>query len=45
MRLAALVIFGTPYVLLAIGRLRPFRLDRTGIAIGRHDPHRYPAVR
>jgi len=33
MRDVALTIFGTTYVLLAIGRLRPFRLDRTGISI------------
>jgi Na+/H+ antiporter NhaD/arsenite permease-like protein len=33
MRDAALVIFGVTYLLLAIGRLPPFRLDRTGIAI------------
>ncbi len=33
MRDVALVIFGITYLLLAIGRLRPFRLDRTGISI------------
>jgi Na+/H+ antiporter NhaD/arsenite permease-like protein len=33
MRSTALLIFGVTYLLLAIGRLRPFRLDRTGIAI------------
>jgi len=33
MRDLALVIFATTYLLLAIGRLPPFRLDRTGIAI------------
>ena len=33
MRDLALVIFGVTYLLLAIGRLRPFRLDRTGISI------------
>jgi hypothetical protein len=33
MRTLALVIFGITYLLLAVGRLRPFRLDRTGIAI------------
>ena len=33
MRSVALVIFSITYLLLAIGRLRPFRLDRTGIAI------------
>jgi Na+/H+ antiporter NhaD/arsenite permease-like protein len=33
MRSLAVVIFGITYLLLAIGRLRPFRLDRTGIAI------------
>ncbi len=33
MRNVALVIFAVTYLLLAIGRLRPFRLDRTGISI------------
>ena len=33
MRDVGFVIFGITYLLLAIGRLRPFRLDRTGIAI------------
>jgi len=33
MRDLALVIFAITYLLLAIGRLRPFRLDRTGISI------------
>jgi len=33
MRSVALIIFGITYLLLAIGRLRPFRLDRTGISI------------
>jgi Na+/H+ antiporter NhaD/arsenite permease-like protein len=33
MRSTALIVFGLTYLLLAIGRLRPFRLDRTGIAI------------
>ncbi|MFI5367130.1 MAG: anion transporter [Candidatus Binatia bacterium] len=33
MRDAALAIFGVTYLLLAVGRFPPFRLDRTGIAI------------
>ena len=33
MRDAALIIFGVTYLLIAIGRLRPFRIDRTGLAI------------
>jgi Na+/H+ antiporter NhaD/arsenite permease-like protein len=33
MRTIAFLIFAATYALLAVGRLRPFRLDRTGIAI------------
>ncbi len=33
MRDVALIIFGLTYLLIAIGRLRPFRIDRTGLAI------------
>ena len=33
MRDAALLIFGVTYLLIAVGRLRPFRIDRTGLAI------------
>lgn len=33
MRSTALTIFGVTYLLLAVGQLPPFRLDRTGIAI------------